>query len=53
MDLPRDLDLLKAIHKQSKYVVQMTLTTFDETLCRTLKPGVCTTKERFETLKIL
>ncbi len=49
----RDLDLLKSINKKSKCVVQMTLTTFDEDLCRILEPDVSTTKERFETLKIM
>jgi len=49
----RDLDLLKSINAKAKAVVQMTLTTYDERLCRILEPNVCTTKERFETLKIL
>lgn len=49
----RDLDLLKRIHKKTKCVVQMTLTTYDENLCRKLEPNVCTTKRRFEVLKIL
>jgi DNA repair photolyase len=51
--LLRDLDLLKSINEKSKAVVQMTLTTYDEKLCKILEPNVCTTKERFETLKIL
>ncbi|NLC44576.1 MAG: radical SAM protein [Clostridiales bacterium] len=49
----RDLDLLKSINMKSKSVVQMTLTTYDENLCKILEPNVSTTKERFETLKIL
>ncbi len=49
----RDLDLLKSINKKSKCIVQMTLTTYDETLCKKLEPNVCTTKERFEVLKTL
>jgi DNA repair photolyase len=49
----RDLDLLKSINEKAKCVVQMTLTTYDEQLCKTLEPGVCTTKERFEVLKIM
>ena len=48
----RDLDLLKSINKKSKCVVQMTLTTYDEDLCRILEPNVSTTKERFEALKV-
>lgn len=49
----RDLDLLKSINGKSKCVVQMTLTTFDEHLCQIIEPNVSTTKERFETLKIM
>lgn len=49
----RDLDLLKKINEESKCVVQMTMTTYDENLCRRLEPNVSTTKERFETLKKL
>lgn len=49
----RDLELLKDIHNQAKCVVQMTLTTYDEKLCKILEPNVSTTKERFEVLKIL
>lgn len=49
----RDLDILKRINSKTKAVVQMTLTTFDENLCKILEPNVSTTKERFETLKIL
>lgn len=47
----RDFDLLKKINEKTKCVVQMTLTTFDEDLCRKLEPNVCTTRERFEALK--
>ena len=49
----RDLDLLQIIHEQAKCVVQMTLTTYDEDLCKMLEPNVCTTARRFEVLKIL
>jgi len=49
----RDLDLLIKINQKAKCVVQMTLTTFDENLCKIIEPGVCTTRERFETLKIM
>ncbi len=49
----RDLDLLKSINDKAKCVVQMTLTTFDEELCRILEPNVCTTKRRYEALQIL
>lgn len=46
----RDLDLLQAINEQTKCVVQMTLTTYDERLCRQIEPHVSTTKERVEAL---
>lgn len=49
----RDLELLKSINRKTKCVVQMTLTTYDEELCRILEPQVCTTKRRFEVLQIL
>lgn len=46
----RDLDLLQSINKKAKAVVQMTLTTYDEELCRKIEPHVSTTRERFEVL---
>lgn len=49
----RDIDLLKSINQKAKCVVEMTLTTYDEALCRIVEPGVCTTARRFEVLKIL
>ncbi len=45
-----DIDVLDRINRKSKAVVQMTMTTFDEELCRILEPNVSTTRERFETL---
>ncbi len=49
----RDLDLLKKIHTETKCVVQITLTTYDENLCKLIEPNVCTTKRRVEVLNIL
>ena len=49
----RDLNLLKSINAQSKCVVQMTLTTYSESLCKIVEPNVSTTAERFEVLKIM
>lgn len=48
----RDLDVLKRINEKAKCVVQMTLTTYDEKLCKILEPNVCTTKERVKALKV-
>ena len=47
----RDLDIFKKINNRTKCVIQMTLTTFDEKLCKIIEPNVSTTKERFEALK--
>lgn len=47
----RDLDLLKKINDKTKCVVQMTMTTYNESLCRKIEPNVSTTYERFEALK--
>ena len=47
----RDLPLLESIHRQGKAVVQMTLTTRDEALCRILEPNVSTTSERIGALR--
>ena len=46
-----DIDLLDAINKDAKCVVQMTLTTYDDDLCRILEPNVCNTKRRIEVLE--
>ncbi|MDR1542650.1 MAG: radical SAM protein [Clostridiales bacterium] len=49
----RDLDLLKAINEKTKCVVQVTLTTYDEDLCRKLEPNVSTTSDRFHVLEVM
>lgn len=46
----RDIDLLKSINSKTKAVVQMTMTTYDEALCKIIEPHVSTTRERFEAL---
>ena len=51
--LLRDLDLLKKINERTKCVVQTTLTTFDEALCKKIEPHVSSTRERFEMLMTL
>lgn len=47
----RDLDILARINRKAKAVVQMTLTTADDDLCRKIEPGVCPTSRRLEVLK--
>lgn len=49
----RDLDLLTNINNHSKAVVQMTLTTYDDSLCRIIEPNVSPTSERFRALETL
>lgn len=47
----RDMDLLEAINRETRCVVQMTLTTWDPELCKILEPGVCDTQRRVEVLR--
>ena len=47
----RDIDLLDQINRSVKCVVQITLTTYDDNLCRLVEPNVCNTKRRIEVLK--
>ncbi len=49
----RDIDLLEQINKTAKCVVQITLTTYDDALCKILEPNVCNTKRRIEVLKTI
>lgn len=46
----QDIDLLEEIHHTAKCVVQMTLTTYDDAICRLIEPNVCNTKQRIEVL---
>ncbi len=46
----QDIDLLDEINKNAKCVVQMTLTTYDDDLCKIIEPNVCNTKRRVEVL---
>jgi len=49
----RDIDLLQKINEKTKCVVQMTLTTYDDELCKKIEPGVCVTSKRVKALKEL
>ena len=49
----RDLDLLKKINEKARAVVQVTITTADDELCKVLEPNVCPTSRRVEVLKTL
>ncbi|WP_035769277.1 SPL family radical SAM protein [Butyrivibrio sp. NC2002] len=47
----RDIDILDEINRSAKCVVQMTLTTYDDDLCKKIEPNVCNTKRRIEVLE--
>ena len=47
----RDMDILKKINEKTKCVVQVTLTTYDDELCKILEPNVSTTSERVRVLE--
>lgn len=47
----QDIDLLDKINRVSKCVVQITLTTYDDELCRIIEPNVCNTRRRIEVLE--
>lgn len=49
----RDLDIYASINKKSKCVLQMTLTTADDTLCSLIEPNVCVSSKRVEALKTI
>ena len=47
----RDIDLIEQINRTAKAVVQMTLTTADDDLCKLVEPNVCPTSRRLEVLR--
>ncbi len=47
----RDTDLIESINSRTKAVVQLTLTTYDEELCKIIEPNVCGTRRHYEVLK--
>ena len=52
-DVLRYLDLFKGINAKTKCVIQMTLTTYDEKLCKFIESNISSTKEIFEILLAL
>ena len=48
-----DLDLLRRINERAKCVVEITLTTYDDDLCRLIEPNVSVTSERFAVLEAM
>ena len=49
----RDIDLLRKINEKTKAVVQITITTADDELCKLVEPNVCPTSRRVEVLNKL
>ena len=49
----RDIDIFKKINANTKCVVQVTLTTYDEDLCRKIEQNVSTTQERYYILEAM
>ena len=47
----RDMDTLQSINSRTKAVVQITLTTYDESICRQIEPNVSTTAQRIAALR--
>jgi DNA repair photolyase len=49
----RDIDVLRDIAEHSPVLIKLTITTFDDGLCKKLEPGVPPSSERFNALKVL
>lgn len=47
----RDMDILKRINENARCVAEMTLTTYNEDLCKKIEPNVSTTFKRFKALE--
>ena len=47
----RDIDIIQKINERSKAIVDMTITTYDDNLCKVLEPNVAVTSRRFDVLK--
>ncbi|MBD7910715.1 MULTISPECIES: radical SAM protein [Clostridium] len=49
----RDIDILKKIQEHSPVIVKITITTYDDELCKKIEPNVCSSSERFDAIKVL
>ncbi|MHB9927683.1 SPL family radical SAM protein [Clostridium botulinum] len=49
----RDIDILKKIKTYSPTLVKITITTYDDELCKKVEPNVCVTSKRFQAIKEL
>ena len=51
--ITRDIDILKRISNHSPVLIKITVTTFDDDLCRIIEPHVQPSSERFKAIKEL
>lgn len=51
--ITRDLDILKEIQKHSPVLVKISITTYDDELCKKIEPNVAVSSKRFEAIKEL
>ena len=49
----RDIYIFKSIQRHSPVLIKITITTFDDKLCRKIEPNVCVSSQRFEAIKKL
>jgi DNA repair photolyase len=49
----RDIDILKKIQEHSPAMVKITITTYDDELCKKIEPNVSLSSERFEAVRTL
>jgi len=49
----RDIDVLKKIAEHNSCIVKVTITTFDDELCKIIEPNVCVSSKRFEAIQEL
>lgn len=51
--ITRDIDILKKIQEHSPVLIKITITAFDDDLCKKIEPNVCVSSKRFEAIKTL
>lgn len=51
--ITRDIDIFKKIKEHSPVLIKITITTFNDELCKKIESNVCTSSERFEAIRKL
>lgn len=51
--ITRDIDILKKIQEHSEVLIKITITTYDDNLCKKIEPNVSHSSERFKAIKEL